>query len=409
MENNKRSHYSNSRSGNRSGGYSKKNYYRNNKSRNNSRRKHRGEHISRDRYIAKAKPGYVAPSIYVEDKFYEEFNISDILKKNIRRKQYKNPTLIQDQSIPEILAGKDILGLATTGSGKTGAFLIPMIDKVLNDRSQKVLIIVPTRELAFQIQEEFISLARDAGLYSALIIGGTKIGAQINKLKRRPEFVMGTPGRLKDLYERGVLDLGKFNNIVLDEVDRMLDMGFVPDITFLISKLREEKQTLFFSATMSPQAEKIANTLLQDPVRVQTEKEAPGANVDQDIVRCKQDEKLSTLEKILEQDEVRKVLIFSRTKRGADKLSKQLYQGGFRADSIHGDKSQNKRLNVLRKFKTNTINILVATDVAARGLDIPNVTHVINYDEPENYKDYIHRIGRTGRAGKAGKALTFVR
>jgi superfamily II DNA/RNA helicase len=189
----------------------------------------------------------------------------------------------------------------------------------------------------------------------------------------------------------------------------MLDMGFVPDIKFLISQLTDKKQTLFFSATMNPKAEEIANSLLKNPVKIQVEKEAPGKNVDQDIVKCKGEEKLSTLVEILQGDDVRKVLIFCRTKRGADKLSKQLYERKFRVGAIHGDKTQNKRLDVLQKFKKNTINILVATDVAARGLDIPNVTHVINYDEPENYKDYIHRIGRTGRAGKKGKSLTFVR
>lgn len=386
-------------------GTSKRNYYRS-KSRNN---KPRGEKISQDKYISKAVEGYVAPSIYVEDKFYEEFKVSDIIKKNIRKKNYKNPTKIQDQAIPEILAGKDILGLAATGSGKTGAFLIPILDKVLRDSSQKVLIIVPTRELAFQIQEEFISLAQQTGIYSALIIGGTKMGSQIKKLQRKPQFVIGTPGRLKDLFERGILDLSKFNNVILDEVDRMLDMGFVPDIKFLISQLTDKKQTLFFSATMNPKAEEIANSLLKNPVKIQVEKEAPGKNVDQDIVKCKGEEKLSTLVEILQGDDVRKVLIFCRTKRGADKLSKQLYERKFRVGAIHGDKTQNKRLDVLQKFKKNTINILVATDVAARGLDIPNVTHVINYDEPENYKDYIHRIGRTGRAGKKGKSLTFVR
>lgn len=374
-----------------------------------NRRRYGGSKISHDRYIAKAVEGYVHPSIYVEDKHYKDFDVTETLKRNIARKGYTHPTKIQDQSIPMILQGKDILGLASTGSGKTGAFLIPMINRVMKDRSQKCLIIVPTRELAAQIEEEFIDLARDTNLRSALVIGGTRIGAQINKLRRNPQFIMGTPGRLKDLYERRILDLGSFNNIILDEVDRMLDMGFIPDITFLISKLRKERQTLFFSATMSRDAEKIAHTLLRDPARVQVEKESPLKNVEQDIVKVKrQEEKMGTLTELLKKEEFRKVLVFSRTKRGADKISKALYQRGFKADSIHGDKPQNKRLRVLNSFKTNQIDILVATDVAARGLDIPNVSHVINYDEPENFKDYIHRIGRTGRAGKAGNALTFV-
>ncbi|MCD4811724.1 DEAD/DEAH box helicase [bacterium] len=374
-------------------------------------RKYGGKKIPTDKYIAKAEAGYIAPSIYVEDKSYEDFNISNTtLKQNIARKGYKYPTKIQDQAIPLILQGKDILGLASTGSGKTGAFLIPLIDKILKDRSQKCLIIVPTRELAAQIQDEFRELAQGTNIYSTLVIGGTRINKQINQLRRNPEFVMGTPGRLKDLFERGVLDLGKFNNIVLDEVDRMLDMGFIPDITFLISKLRDKKQTLFFSATMTREAERIGNTLLNNPIRIQVEKESPLKNIDQDIVRVKNPaDKVKTLEGLLDKDEFTKVLVFSRTKRGADKLSKQLFERGFRADAIHGDKSQNKRLAVMKKFKTDQLDILVATDVAARGIDIPNVSHVINYDEPENYKDYIHRIGRTGRAGKTGCALTFVR
>jgi superfamily II DNA/RNA helicase len=283
--------------------------------------------ISRDMYISKAVEGYVAPSIYVEDMFYEEFDILEILKKNIRKKGYKNPTKIQYEAIPHILKGKDILGLASTGSGKTAAFLVPMINKVIKNPSQKCLIIVPTRELASQIQDEFRDLTRDTDLYSALIIGGKRMSTQINQLRRKPQFIMGTPGRLKDLYDRKLLDLGQFNNIILDEVDRMLDMGFIGDIKYLIAKLRDKKQTLFFSATMSPEAEKIANTLLNNPVRVQVEKECPQNTVDQDIVRFhKSDAKIDLLEELLKKDEFQKVLVFSRTKRGADKVSKQLYQ-----------------------------------------------------------------------------------
>lgn len=410
MARNNRSNHSSSRSNrygrNRrsSGGYNRNRSWRH----SNQKRRFGGEKISHDRYISRAEEGYAAPSIYVEDKSYEDFNIKEALKENIRRKGYKHPTKIQDQAIPAILEGKDILGLASTGSGKTGAFLIPMINKVLKDPFQRCLIIVPTRELAAQIQDEFRDLTRRTKIRSTLVIGGTRMGAQIGNLKRGPEFVIGTPGRLKDLYERRFLDLGKFNNIILDEVDRMLDMGFVPDIKFLISKLRQEKQTLFFSATMSHEAERIAHTLLHQPIRVQVEKESPLKNVHQDIVKVDGNNKLSTLANLLNKDEFSKVLVFSRTKRGADKLSRQLFQRKLRVDSIHGGKSQNKRLRVLSKFKSKQIDILIATDVAARGLDIPNVSHVINYDEPQNFKDYIHRIGRTARAGKAGNALTFV-
>lgn len=392
-------------SGNRSRGYSGNG--RGDRYSNKSR--FRGEKIPHSKYIAKAEEGYIAPTIYDTEVIYDHFAISSTLKRNAQKKGYVHPTKIQSQAIPEILAGKDVLGLASTGSGKTAAFLIPMINKVVADVNQKCLIIVPTRELASQIVDEFRDLSNNTGIHSTLVIGGAHIGAQIRKLKANPEFVIGTPGRLKDLFERRALDLSGFNNIILDEVDRMLDMGFVPDITFLISKMRQDKQTLFFSATMAPDAERIANTLLKNPVRIQVEKESPLKNVDQDIVRVTSlDDKFSKLVVLLNQHEFSKVLIFSRTKRGADKLSKQLHQSGFKADAIHGDKSQNRRQDVLNKFRRDDLEILVATDVAARGLDIPNVSHVINYDEPENYKDYIHRIGRTGRAGKTGSALTFV-
>jgi len=411
VERTNRSNNSSARSRNHNRGRRSSRGYRRNKSRRNSSRRRfgGGKKIPHSRYIAKSVKGYIAPSIYIEDKLFSDYNISDVIKKNIVKKGFKHPTKIQDQTIPIILQGTDILGLASTGSGKTGAFLITMITKILNDKTQKCLIIVPTRELAVQIQEEFMSLSYGTNLHSALAIGGTNINRQIKRLRRNPQFVFGTPGRLKDLYQRKVLNLGMINNIVLDEVDRMLDMGFIPDISLLISKIGKTRQTLFFSATMSSAAEKIAKTLLHDPVRVQVEKESPLKNVDQDIIKFyDRSRKIGLLKDRLKKEEFKKVLIFSRTKRGADRLSKRLQQNGLKVDSIHGDKSQNKRLRVLNSFKTNAINILIATDVAARGLDIPNVSHVINYDEPGNFKDYIHRIGRTARAGKTGSALTFV-
>lgn len=400
----------NSRGGNRSGNSRGRKYHgRGGGGGQRGRRRFSGEKIPHHKYIAKAEPGYVAPSIFVEDSFFYDFDIHETLKKNIKMRGYKHPSKIQHQAIPEIIKGKDILGMASTGSGKTGAFLIPMINKVINDRQQKVLIITPTRELAQQIQDEFMPLARHSNLFSTVVIGGARVQNQIRSLKKRPEFVIGTPGRLKDLFERGILNLHLFNNIVLDEVDRMLDMGFVPDITFLLSKISKQKQSLFFSATMSPDAEKIANTLLIDPVRLQVEKESPLKRVDQDIVKTTGiHSKVNTMIEMLRKPEFDKVLVFSRTKRGADRLATELQNAGLKADAIHGGKTQNRRQRVLNSFSNNALNILVATDVAARGLDIPDVTHVINFDEPDTYKDYIHRIGRTGRAGKTGTALTFV-
>ncbi len=263
------SSYSNSRRG---GGYNR-----------------RGTRINVNQLIAKAVYEDL-PSIYVLDHNLLELNLVKELKKNITFKKYTSPTKIQHEAIPKILKGKDILGLASTGSGKTAAFLIPMINKGVQDRSQRFLIVVPTRELAMQIQDEFMQLARNTGLRSVLIIGGNSIGAQIGILRRDPAFVIATPGRLKDVSERGAIYLKDINNVILDEVDRMLDMVFIDDIRYITSRLNENRQSLFFSATMNRKSEEIANTLLKNPVRIEVEKQAPGKNVDQDVIRLKEGE-----------------------------------------------------------------------------------------------------------------------
>jgi len=260
-----------------------------------------------------------------------------------------------------------------------------------------------------QIQDEFLQLARNTGMRSVLIMGGNSMGKQIGVLKRDPHFVIATPGRLKDLIGRKAIDLLRINNVVLDEVDRMLDMGFIEDIRFIISKLNENKQSLFFSATMNRKSEEIANTLLKKPVKIQIEEESKGKNVDQDVIRLKEGEtKFDVLYQYINKEEFKKVLIFTRTKRQADALSNKLIEKGIKVNALHGDKRQSQRSRIIDSFKKDYVNILIATDVASRGLDINNITHVINYDMPENYDDYIHRIGRTGRAGKKGYALTFV-
>ncbi len=338
-----------------------------------------------------------------------EFDLIKELKKNITYKKYTSPTKIQYEAIPKILQGRDILGLASTGSGKTAAFLIPMINKGVHDRSQRFLIVVPTRELAIQIQDEFMQLARNTGLRSVLVIGGNSIGAQIGILRRDPAFIIATPGRLKDVSERGAIYLKDINNVILDEVDRMLDMGFIDDIRYITSRLNENRQSLFFSATMNRKSEEIANTLLKNPVKIEVEKQEPGKNVDQDVVRLKPGEnKFNVLCEYLSKDEFKKILVFTRTKREAENLSKKLFDRGIKVNALHGDKRQAQRTKIIDSFKRDIINILIATDVASRGLDVNNISHVINYDIPENYDDYIHRIGRTGRAGKKGYALTFV-
>jgi len=398
---NKSSYRGRKRSGNNSWKYRGKRNY-------GGSQRFRGAKINPERYIAKAVQSEQS-NLHVTDIEFGDFGLAEALNLNIEKKRYVHPTQIQDQTIPHILAGKDVLGLASTGSGKTAAFLIPMVNKAILDKNERCLIIVPTRELADQIQKELEQLTNGTRIKSVLVIGGASMHRQIYLLKNRPQFVIGTPGRMKDLNERRMLNLSHFRNVILDEVDRMLDMGFIHDIRALISKMNAEKQSLFFSATMSLKAEEVARTFLNDPIKIQTEKQSPKKNVDQNIVKFKNpEEKLDILHDLLINEDFKKVLIFSRTKRGADKLSKKLVQRGFKADAIHGDKTQNRRLRIISNFRQDSINVLIATDVASRGLDISNITHVINYDEPATYDDYIHRIGRTGRVGKKGVALTFV-
>ena len=364
--------------------------------------------ISIDKLIAKTIDSEPV-NMFVDDYNYSQFDITQNLKKNIYDKGYSKPTKIQYEAIPLIIEGKDILGLASTGSGKTAAFLIPLINKISKNRDNKILILEPTRELASQVQDEFRQLATNTGLKSVLIIGGSSFRTQISILRRNPEFVIATPGRLKDLSQRGVINLSIINNVVLDEVDRMLDMGFVDDIKSIIGELDKNRQSLFFSATMNRKSEEIANTLLHNPVKVEVEKQAPGKNVDQDVVRLEKGEtKYDVLLKLLKQEELKKVLVFTSTKRSADRLCYKLYDDKIHVEALHGDKRQNQRMKIINDFKQGRIDVLVATDVASRGLDVDNITHVINFDMPQSYDDYIHRIGRTGRAGKKGFALTFV-
>lgn len=391
------------------GGYSHNNNRRYSHSRNRGRGYNAKKNtISIDKLIAKAEDSKPV-NMFVDDYEYSQFQITKVLKRNAYNKGYSNPTKIQYKAIPEILRGQDILGVATTGSGKTAAFLIPLIDKVIRDKNNRVLIVVPTRELAMQIQDEFRSLAKDTQIKSVLIMGGNSINTQINILKSNPNFIIATPGRLKDLTNRRAINLQTVNNVVLDEVDRMLDMGFIHDIKFIVEKLNRNRQSLFFSATLNRKSEEVANTLLHNPVRIEIETQGPGKNVDQDVVRLQKGQsKFDVLLGLLEKDSLEKVLIFTSTKWGADKLCENLRHEDVYIESLHGGKRQNKRTRIIEKFKNGKIDVLVATDVASRGLDVDNISHVINYDMPQSYDDYIHRIGRTGRAGKKGFALTFV-
>jgi ATP-dependent RNA helicase RhlE len=339
---------------------------------------------------------------------FEDFQIDSKIKKSIVDKGYTSPTPIQDQVIPLILEGKDVVGIANTGTGKTAAFLIPFINKVLHNRNERVLIITPTRELAVQVEQEFRDLAKGTHLQSVICIGGVGIGGQIQRLRRNPQVVVGTPGRLKDLEQQRKIDFRSFKNIVLDEVDRMLDMGFIKDITYIVSKLSRPRHSLFFSATLPDSVVKVMKDFTHNPVTVSVKTQPTSANVDQDIVKLNGREKLEVLDELLGNREFEKVLVFGRTKHGIDKVEKALNQRRVSVASIHGNKSQGQRQRALELFKANKVQVLLATDIASRGLDISNVTHVVNYDLPETYEDYIHRIGRTGRANKKGKALTFI-
>ncbi len=322
---------------------------------------------------------------------------------------YKNPTPIQDQVIPAIINGRDVIGIANTGTGKTASFLIPLINKSYLNRYERVLIMAPTRELAMQIKDEFKFFAKGTDLEALICIGGANLHRQEANLRHNPHFVIGTPGRLKDLVQRKKLNLNLFQNIVLDETDRMVDIGFIHDIKYLISLLPKKRQSLFFSATVDGKTKEILQNFVTDPITVSVKTQETAGTIEQNVIRVSdRNQKLDTLHNLLAEDGFDKVLIFGRTKWGIEKLSKALIERGFRAASIHGNKSQGQRQRALEGFKNGQINILLATDVASRGLDIENVTHVINYDEPASYEDYVHRIGRTGRAGKRGIALTFV-
>jgi superfamily II DNA/RNA helicase len=357
----------------------------------------------------KRATGVSPEAAYIPQNRFLDFDIVETLKQNIANKGYGEPTPIQDKAILPILEGRDLIGLATTGTGKTAAFLVPLINKIYKDRNQRVLIVTPTRELAGQINEELHILSRGMNIYSGLVIGGANIHRQISDIRHRPSVVIGTPGRLKDLIERGALHLEDFRTIVLDEVDMMVDIGFIRDIKYFISLLPRQRQSLFFSATIPSKVREIIDAFVVNPVTVSVKKQDTAENIDQDVVKVvSHDQKLNQLHDLLNKEDFSKVLIFGRTKHGIEKLDRQLTDRGFRVGALHGNRTQGQRQRILKSFKQDEISILLATDVASRGLDIDNVSHVINYDLPKTYDDYIHRIGRTGRMNKKGTALTFI-
>ncbi|MCP6726445.1 MAG: DEAD/DEAH box helicase [Patescibacteria group bacterium] len=358
--------------------------------------------------INKAAEATAPDKIFIPENSFADFNLNFKLFKSIENNGYIHPTPIQDKIISLVLEGKDVIGLANTGTGKTAAFLIPIIEKILKNPKEQVLIVTPTRELALQIEQELYGLAKNMRIFSATCIGGEYIGIQLRKLRRPNHFIIGTPGRLIDLVKRGNLRLDGVHTVVLDEADRMLDMGFINDIKLIMASVPEKRQTLCFSATMSKKIELLTSDFLKNPRTVSVKITETPNTIEQDIIKVRSSNKMDVLYNLLKKNEFKKVLVFGRTKRGVENLSRALTKRGMKVESIHSDKSQTQRKRALENFKTNRVQTLVATDVAARGIHINDVTHVINYEVPETYDDYVHRIGRTGRGTQRGKALTFV-
>lgn len=369
--------------------------------------KGRGQYIDPAKFVKVAQP--VQAEEYTPTHSFGDFAVAPIIKKNLEMKGFVVPSPIQDQVIPLVLEDKDVIGIANTGTGKTAAFAIPLIHKMLEDRKQKTIILAPTRELAQQIRVEFNAIVKGAFIKSALLIGGSNMGYQIKDLKAGPQLIIGTPGRVKDHLERRTLKLSDFTAIVLDEVDRMLDMGFIDDMRQILSSVSEDRQSLFFSATMDEKIKRLIHDFSHQPELISVKTGDTSDNVHQSVINYNHhSEKPDKLHDALLAEEVQKVIVFEETQRDVEKLARELMSRGFATDSIHGGKNQGQRQRALRRFKENEVDILVATDVAARGIDVKDVTHVINYSIPQTYEDYTHRIGRAGRAGKVGHAYTFV-
>ena len=341
---------------------------------------------------------------------FNELNLSAELLAEVDKAGFVEASPIQEQTIPLALEGKDVIGQAQTGTGKTAAFGLPTLEKIhTEDQTIQALVIAPTRELAVQSQEELFRFGRSKGVKVRSVYGGSSIEKQIKALKSGAHIVVGTPGRLLDLIKRKALKLDHIETLILDEADEMLNMGFLEDIEAIISRVPENRQTLLFSATMPDAIKRIGVQFMKEPEHVKiAAKELTTELVDQYYIRVKEQEKFDTMTRLMDVDQPELSIVFGRTKRRVDELTRGLKIRGFRAEGIHGDLDQNKRLRVLRDFKNGNLDVLVATDVAARGLDISGVTHVYNYDIPQDPESYVHRIGRTGRAGKSGQSITFV-
>ena len=346
---------------------------------------------------------------------FTELGLIDPLANAVKAEGYTVPTPIQMQAIPHVLAGKDLLGLAQTGTGKTAAFALPILQRLASNapprqraRPIRCLVLTPTRELAAQIGESFTTYGKHLPLRNCVIFGGVGMDAQKRALREGMDILVATPGRLLDLAGQKLVDLSPLEVFVLDEADRMLDMGFIHDVRRVIALLPRQRQTLFFSATMPREAQELANNILKNPATVEVVARATTAEkVDQEVYFVEKGDKRALLVDVLRETAMRRVLVFSRTKHGANRIAEHLEKAGVRAEAIHGNKSQNARERALANFKAGKTRVLVATDIAARGIDIDDVTHVINFDVPEVPETYVHRIGRTARAGASGMAMTF--
>lgn len=346
---------------------------------------------------------------------FQDLNLIEPILRALKTEGYTTPTPIQEQAIPILLQRRDLLGCAQTGTGKTAAFTIPILQLLYQDRLQhkeqktiKALILTPTRELAIQINESIAAYGKHTGLKHLVIFGGVSQHSQTEALRRGVDILVATPGRLLDLMQQRYISLDHIKFLVLDEADRMLDMGFVHDVKKIIAKVPQKRQTLFFSATMPKEIQQLADSILNNPEKVEvTPVSSTADTIQQELYYVEKNDKRSLLAHILKDKEIKTALVFTRTKHGADKVVKDLHKVGITAEAIHGNKSQNARQRALKNFKDRTTRVLIATDIAARGIDIDELTHVINYEIPNIPETYVHRIGRTGRAGASGIALTF--
>ena len=346
---------------------------------------------------------------------FKNLGLSEPILKSLSHKGYKEPTPIQQESIPAILEGKDVMAAAQTGTGKTASFTLPILHMLSHPKNDhkghqvRALIITPTRELAAQVRDNVLTYGNNLNLRSTAVYGGARIHNQQLKLKKGVDILVATPGRLLDLYNQKSVNFSKVEILVLDEADQMLDMGFIHDIKKIINLLPQQRQNLMFTATFSNPFRKLANELVENPIEISvTSDNETAANVDHYVHPVDKSRKAELLIELIETEQWKQALVFTRTKHGADRLTKQLLKVDIKAAAIHGNKTQNNRMKALDSFKNNRIKVLVATDVAARGIDIPNMQQVINFDVPTVAKDYVHRIGRTGRAGKSGKAVSLV-